>query len=184
MRKFAGTLLAAVMVLPIGLIACGPAGSATAAALTCTKLTGTVTWTPAVPLAPKTAKSNILLKATLAGCTGTAKITSGVITLPVIKGTVAQNCTVILTKPTKITATGGSVVWATTKAKSTLGLLTLTPAGLATYKASAKVTKGQFLGKTLTLTGTFAAVPKTGCVSTPLSKANLTLKKGTTAIVK
>ncbi len=177
MRKVGGVLLAVAVVLPIGLLASGPAGSATTG-LTCTKLTGAVTWSPAVPAAPKTAKSNVTLKGTLSGCTGTTKIVSGVIALPVIKTTPASNCTLLLTKPPKITQTGGSITWASTKTKSTLGVLTLTPAGSAVYKATAKVTKGQFVGKTLTMVGAFKP---NGC---PLTKATLTLKVGTKATIK
>ena len=51
MRKVRGVLLAVAIVLPIGLLV-GPAGSATTG-LTCTKLGGTVTWSPAVPAAPE-----------------------------------------------------------------------------------------------------------------------------------
>ena len=177
MRKTGGVLLAMAMVLPIAVIASAPAGSATTG-LTCTKLGGAVTWSPAVPAAPKTGKSAITLKGTLSGCTGTPKVVSGVIALPVIKTAPASNCTLLLTKPPKITQTGGSITWATTKTKSTLGLLTLTPAGPALYKATAKVTKGQFVGKTLTMIGAFTP---NGC---PLSKAALSLKKGTKAIIK
>lgn len=178
MRKVGGVLLAMAMVLPIGLITAGPAGAATG--LTCTKLGGTVTWTPSVPKAPASAHSNITLKATLSGCTGTAKIVSGVIALPVIKTAPPRNCTTLATKPPTLTQTGGSITWATTKTKSTLGKITLAPVpkALATYKATAKVTKGQFIGKTLTMT---AAFTPNGC---PIKSAKLALKKGTKAIIK
>ena len=178
MRKFGGVLLAAAVVLPIGLIVGAPASSATTTGLTCTKLVGAVTWAPAVPAAPKKTKSNVTLKGTLSGCTGTAKTVSGVIALPVIKTTPASNCTLLLTKPPKITQAGGSITWATTKTKSTLGLLTLTPAGTATYKATAKVAKGQFVGKTFTMIGAFTP---NGC---PLTKATLSLKKATKVTIK
>ena len=177
MRKVGGVLLAVAMVLPIGLITAGPAGAATG--LTCTKLGGTVTLSPAVP---KTGAghSNITLKATLFGCTGTAKIVSGVMALPVIKTAPSRNCTTVATQPPTLTQTGGVITWATTKTKSTLGKITLAPVPktLATYKATAKVTKGQFLNKTLTMTATFKG---NGC---PLKSATLALKKGTKAIIK
>ena len=176
MRKFGGVLLAVAMVLPIGVITAGPAGAATG--LTCTKLGGTVTWSPPVP---KTGAghSNITLKAPLSACTGTAKIVSGVITLPVIKTAPPRNCTTLATKPPTLTQTGGSIMWATTKTKSTLGKITLAPVPktLATYKATAKVTKGPFLNKTLTMTSTFTP---NGC---PIKSAKLALKKGTKAII-
>jgi len=177
MRKTIGTLLAVGMLLPAGLFATSAGGATTG--LTCTKLTGTVTWNPPVPAAPASAASNITLKASLAGCTGTPEITGGAITLPVIKSTAKRNCTTLASNPPKLTAAaGGSITWTTTKTKSTLGVLTLTPAGLASYKATGKVTKGQFLNKTLTVTGTF--VPK----ACPYKTATVSMKKGTKATVK
>jgi len=178
MRKVGGVLLAVAMLGTAGLIAGSPAGSATTG-LTCTKLAGVVTWTPAVP-AKVAAKSNVVLKGTLSGCTGTPKITSGVIALPVIKTTPARTCATLLNKPPTITQTGGSITWATTKTKSTLGMLTLTPSGPLVYKATAKVTKGQFLNKTLTMYGAFTP----NAPACPLKSAKLALKKGTKAIIK
>ena len=182
MRKVPGILLAAAMLLPVGAIAAAPAGSATTG-LTCTKLTGTVTWSPAVPLGSKPkAASTVTLKASLAGCTGTTGIASGVIALPTIPKAAPQNCTSLVSTPPKLTRAGGSITW-NNKAKSTLGTLTLTPAGALTYKATAKVTKGQFLNKTFTVTGSFAPV-KPGCSTAPMTKATVVIKKGTKATVK
>ena len=174
-QRVIGVFLAAAMALPVALMAT-PADAA--GGLTCTKLTGTVTWNPPVPAAPATAASAITLKASLSGCTGTPGITSGVINLPVIKKVPKRNCTTLATNPPKLTQTGGSITWKN-NSKSTLGTLTLTPAGVATYKATAKVTKGQFLNKTLTVTGTF--VPTSAC---PYKKATVAIKKGTKATVK
>jgi hypothetical protein len=174
-RIVGSVLLAAAMVLPVGLGA-SPAGAA--GGLTCTKLAGTVTWNPPVPAAPATAASTITLKASLKGCKGTPKVTSGVIKLPVIKKVPKRNCTTLATNAPKLSQKGGSIVWSNKK-KSTLGVLTLKPAGLATYKATAKVTKGQFKNKKLTVIGTF--VPTTAC---PYTKAKVAIKKGTKATVK
>ena len=182
MRKIPGILLAVAMLLPVGAIAAAPAGSATTG-LTCTKLTGTVTWSPAVPLGSKPkAASAVTLKATLAGCTGTKGIASGVIILPTIPKAAPQNCTSLVTTPPKLTRTGGSIKW-NNKAKSTLGTLTLTPAGALTYKATAKVTKGQFLNETLTVTGSFRA-RQAGLLHCPMTKATVVIKKGTKATIK
>lgn len=177
MHKVRAIVLAVTILLPAVVIAAGPAAAATTG-LTCAKLTGTTTWTPPVPAAPKLATSSVVLKASLSGCTGTPKITGGAITLPAVKGIAKQNCTTLLTKPTKITVPkGGTITW-NNKAKSTLGAMTLTPAGTATYKATVKVAAGQFLNKTVTLTGAFKP---NGC---PLKLATLTLKAGTKAIIK
>ena len=122
MRKVAGILIVSAMLLPVGAIAAAPAGSVTTG-LTCTKLTGTTTWTPGVPLASKP------------------------------------------------------------KAASTVGTLTLTPSGALSYKATAKVTKGQFIAKTLVVIGTFTPV-KPGCSTAPMTKATVVIKKGTKALIK
>ncbi len=174
-RVIGAVLLTAALALPLG-VACSAAGAA--GGLTCTKLTGTVTWNPPVPAAPKTAASAITLKATLAKCTGTKGITSGVISLPQIKKVPKRNCTTLATNPPKLTQTGGSIKWSN-KSTSKLGTLTLTPAGVATYKATGKVTNGQFLNKKLTVTGTF--LPKTAC---PYKQATVAIKAGTKATVK
>lgn len=177
MGRVGGVLLTVAAMLPIGMITAGPAGAATG--LSCSKIKGTVTWTP--PVSKTTGHSNITLKSTLSGCTGTAKITSGVITLPVIKNAPSRNCTTLVTKPPTLTQTGGSITWATTKTKSTLGKITLAPVpkALATYKATAKVAKGPFVGKTLTVIAVFT--PNALC---PIKSATVALKKGTKATIK
>jgi len=184
MRKVAGVLIAAAVLCPVGVIAAAPAGSVTTG-LTCTKLTGTVTWAPGVPLGSKPkAASTVTLKATLAGCTGTAGITSGAISLPTIPKAAPQNCLSLATTPPKLTRTGGVITWNNKlKSKSTLSTLTLAPAGALAYKATAKVTKGQFINKTLTVIGTFAPV-KPGCTTAPMTKATVVIKKGTKAVIK
>jgi hypothetical protein len=184
MRKVAGILIVSAMLLPVGAIAAAPAGSATTG-LTCTKVTGTATWSPGVPLASKPkAASTVTLKAALAGCTGTAGITSGVISLPTIPKAAPQNCLSLLKTPPKLTRTGGVITWNNKlKTKSTLGTLTLTPSGPLSYKATAKVTKGQFITKTLVVIGTFTPV-KPGCSTAPMTKATLVIKKGTKALIK
>jgi hypothetical protein len=174
-NKAIGVLIAAAIALPIGLMS-APAGAA--GGLTCTKMTGTVTWSPAVPAAPATAASAITLKASLKSCTGTPGITSGAINLPQIKKVPKRNCTTLVTNEPKLTQSGGSITWSN-KSKSTLGLLTLTPAGTGSYKATAAVTSGQFKGKHLTVTGTF--IPKTAC---PFKSATVSMKAGTKGTVK
>jgi hypothetical protein len=173
--KLIGVLIAAALALPVGLMA-APAGAA--GGLTCTKLTGTVTWTPAVPAAPASAASAIKLAASLKSCTGTKGITSGAINLPQIKKVPKRNCTTLASNPPKLTQSGGSITWSN-KSKSTLGLLTLTPAGTASYKATGAITNGQFKGKHLTVTGTF--IPKTAC---PYKTATVLMKAGTKGTVK
>ena len=52
-----------------------------------------------------------------------------------------------------------------------MGTLALTPAGALTYKATAKVTKGQFLNETLTVTGSLRA-GRAGLLDCPDDEGN------------
>jgi hypothetical protein len=177
MRKVSGLLVAASLFVPTAFfVAAQPAGAA--AGPTCSTLTGTAVFTPPVPKAPAKKVSNIQLNAVFSKCTGVAGVTSGKVHLPLYKGKTPGNCTTLATKPEKITVNkGGTVKW-NKGAASTLGPVTITPAGLATYKAVAKVTAGQFKGKTVTETATFTP---NGC---PIKSAKLALKKGTKITVK
>ena len=99
MRKAAGLFVALVLCIPVGVLAAGSAGAAATTLPTCTKLTGTVKYSPALPKIGNSTKvtstSTSSLKIT--GCTG-GGITSGVIT-----GTAKYtgNCTTLLTPSTK-----------------------------------------------------------------------------------
>ena len=176
MRKVSGLLVAASLLVPATFIAAQPAGAATTP--TCSTLTGTAKFTPPVPKAPAKAKSNIQLDAVFSKCTGVAGLTSGKVHLPLYHGTTPGNCSTLVAKPTKITVPkGGTIKWNKGPA-STLGAVTVTPAGLALYKAVSKITAGQFKGKTVTETAQFTP---NGC---PIKSAKLSLKKGTKITVK
>src|ERR1700722_5449421 len=99
MRKVAGVLLAAAMLLPVGLVA-APAGAATL--LTCTTLTGTAKWTPPVSPTVK-ATHNVVATGKISGCTGTKGITSGTFTFT-SKGTTKENCAVLISSKAASTA--------------------------------------------------------------------------------
>ena len=177
MRKCSGFLLAASILLPATFIAAAPAGAA--AGLTCKAISGKVTWTPPVPAAPTMKVSNTTLAATFAGCSGTPGVTKGTVKVPTIVGKTKQNCTTLFAKPTKITVPkGGTITW-NKGAKSTLGVLTLTPTKLAAqYKAVVRVSAGQFVDKSVTMT---SVLKPNGC---PLSSAALSLPKGTKVTIK
>jgi hypothetical protein len=177
MRKVSGLLVAASLLVPATFFAATqPAGAATTP--TCSTLTGTAKFTPPVPKAPAKAKSNIQLDAVFSKCTGVAGLVSGKVHLPLYKGQTAGNCSTLVTNPTKIVVPkGGTIKWNKGPA-STFGPVTVTPAGLATYKATGKITAGQFKGKTVTETATFTP---NGC---PIKSAKLALNKGTKITVK
>ncbi len=182
MRKSLGLLCAVAMMLPVGIIAAAPAGAA--GHLTCKKVGGTVTWKPPVPLSTtKKVKSNITIRATFKGCSGTPKVTSAKLAVPVIRGTSKQNCSTYISQPSVITQKKPTTITWNNHRTSKTGPLKLKPAGLATYTASARIAKGQFKGKKLTVTASFAPT-NGGCTTKNLKTAKLSIKPGTKVVIK
>jgi hypothetical protein len=142
MRKVGGILLVMAMVLPVGLIA-SPA-SAGAPVLTCTKLTGTATFTP--PVSPTViATHKISSKSTISGCTGTPGVTSGQVTFT--STSIKENCKILLANKATSKATI-SVKWSNGKVSGP-GTATVSYVSLGVVKITAKTTAGTiFLGKT------------------------------------
>ena len=129
MRKVGGLLLAGALLLPAGAIAAGPAGSATTG-LSCTKLGGTVTWTPPVPNNTTKVKSNSRDQGAASRLHRDAEDHERRDHASRDQGYDRGQLHLADQGPTKITVPkGGSILWATTKTKSVLGVLTLTPAG-------------------------------------------------------
>lgn len=182
MRKYLGVGLMLVALIPLGAYAATPAGSATTG-VTCTKLAGTATWTPAAPKigSTKKVKSTVKASGSVSGCTGTKGISSGKFTL-VSKATTAGNCATLLSSK-KPSAATSSITWSNGK-KSASAKLTITPAGNATVKISGKVSSGtQFVRKAVSATVVFTPL-NGGCTQKDLSKASLALKKGTKFVIK
>ena len=126
-------------------------------------------------------KSGVKATGTITGCTGTKGITKGSFVFT-SKPTTAGNCSTLLTSKKATTATS-TVTW-NNKKKSVSSKVTLTPAGTATEKVTGKVSSGtQFKGKTFTATVVFTP-QNGGCQSKDLSKASLSLKKGTKFVIK
>ena len=171
------------MVLPVGLVA-SPAGAA-APALTCTKLTGTATFTP--PVTPTASVAHkVTSKSTLSGCTGTKGITSGVATFS--STTKKENCAQLLANKSASTATV-TVKWNNGKVSGP-GTLKETYVSLGVVKLVGKITKGTvFVGKTSSSEASFlpkAGSTKVGCV-TPgvnLGKTNTSFPKGQKLTIK
>jgi len=108
---------------------------------------------------------------------GTVK--SGALSLTSVPGKSKSNCKTLLTYDPKAVPTSGTgkIVW-NTKATSSFSFKLLTIKGAPTTQTfSSTITAGLFKGSKGTVKFGFTAVPKTGCVSTPLSKVT-TLNKG------
>jgi hypothetical protein len=151
MRKVAGFLTAAAMVLPVGLIA-APAGAATGA--TCTTVSGTAIVKPGLPSTTATVKPVISAKnVKLGGCTG--GVTSGLLS-GTLKGSVAQNCAGLAKQGNFGLKGTGTIVW-NTKATSTITwALTPGPKGkFTTVNLPGTVTAGLFKGSKMSGQVTF-----------------------------
>ncbi len=179
MRKVAGVLFSAAMVLPLAVMV-SPAGSA-AAKPTCKAASGTATFTPPLPKIkdPKLVKPTIKITGTLTGCTG-GGVTSAKIAAT-LKQAIAGNCTTLLAGKTANIAGTETLTW-NTKATSTIALKLTGVTGKATQtSATGKVTKGLFIGGTQGGITVFAPVAG-GCTTAPLAK--VTFKQQTAFTIK
>jgi hypothetical protein len=183
MRKVAGVLVVAAMMLPVGLVATH-AGAA-AATPTCKTLAGTATFAPAIPKVGSTAKvkPTISIKgAKLGGCTG-GGVTGGTVN-STLKFGLAANCSSLLAGASTKTAGTVSIIW-NTKATSTVGKATLVGVtGHPTQSTvSGAITAGLFKGKKVSVVTNYI-IPAGGCTSANLAKVTFTILKGKTLTVK
>lgn len=172
MRKVGGVLLAVAMVLPIGLVA-SPAGAA--AVLTCTKLTGTATFTP--PVSPTvSATHKIVSHSTISGCTGTKGISSGKVTFT--STSIKENCKILLANKKSSTATV-TVKWNNGKVSGP-GPATVSYVSLGVVKITSKMTNGPFKGKT-SVSKTLFLPTGGGCLTKgkSLATTSVSFAKGT-----
>jgi hypothetical protein len=166
-HKALGLLFALSLALPIGVLAATPAGAAGAG---CTKISGSVTFSPGLPISSSkaTVKPTITESVVSSGCTG-GGVKSGTTSVKA-KSTAGLNCSNIASALGKTTGTV-TEVW-NTKATSTL-LATLSPVkGQTTQlKLTTKVTAGLFKGTTTTAILALNGVAPTGaCTKVPLTK--------------
>jgi hypothetical protein len=173
MRKFAGVLLAAALMLPVGLMA-SPAGAA-AAKPTCKTLSGNASFSPALPKigSATKVKPTITVKGgKLGGCTG-GGVSSAVVGAT-LKFGVANNCASLLA-PGGTTSTTGtvSIVWntkATSTAKVTLPGVKGKP---TTFTLMGSITTGLFKGSKLSVVATFKPL-NGGCTKGALTSVSFT----------
>ena len=168
MKKLWVLGMAIAMMAPAGLIAAAPAGAATL--LTCAPPSGSVAFSPGLSSKPaiQTTTFNLPIKS----CTGTKGITSGT-SKGSSKGTTKQTCVTFATAGS--TSTSVVITW-NNKSTSTAKLATKIVKGapnVITATVSGKITKGQFVGKTLKTT-VKVTIPKGSCTTKPLKTATLT----------
>jgi hypothetical protein len=167
MRKFAGVLLAAALMLPVSLMA-SPAGAA-AATPTCKSVTGQASFSPALPAlkSKATSKPTITIKgAKLTGCTG-GGVTGGTVGAT-LKFGIANNCTTLLAGASTKTTGTVTIAWntkATSTAKVTLVGLTGKP---TSQTVSGPITAGLFVGKKVSVVTAYTPL-KGGCTTAGLA---------------
>jgi hypothetical protein len=175
MRKALGLVFAASMLVSVTAIATSPAGGATNTALPkCKALSGTQTFSPALPKLgdPKLVKPTTTTNLTITGCTG-GGITGGT-SKGSVKATTATNCTTLVKNSGKPGAPSkGIIKWSNGQTSTTSNVLTVTSkpgASPIIAKLVSKYTAG--LGKGHTSTAIITATPNKGfCVSVPFSKS-------------
>jgi hypothetical protein len=171
MRKAAGLLCALSLLVPMGMMAAGSAGAASATTQ-CKAVSGKQTYTPALPIVTSKATVNTTVASTskLTGCVG-GGVTSGVATA---KSTIKNdNCALFVKnfgKPTKGTL---SIKWNNGKTSAATTVLTSKSkvgANPVIVQLVTKFTGGLFVGhsSTATLKATGNAGAKT-CISVGLS---------------
>jgi hypothetical protein len=169
-RKVAGFVVAAAMVLPIGLIS-SPAGAA--GATTCKTASGTATFSPALPKigsATKVKPTVTIRGAKVGNCTGGVKSAT---LNAALKFSVANNCSTLLAGATTGTKGTETLAWNTTKT-STVALTLVGVKGHVTQtKATGLVTAGLFKGSKQSGSLNYT-LPKGACTSTGLSKVTFT----------
>jgi hypothetical protein len=180
MRKVAGVVLMAAMMLPVGLIA-SPAGAV--GGTKCKTLSGTATFKPALPKLTSTKTVLSTVSATggkIGGCVGGGvKSATAVLTAKFSK---PGNCTTLAKGASNPTKGKLTLAW-NTKATSTIGVVSLTsiPKKPTQSKIAGKITAGLFKGSSLS--GTVNYTPQTGgCTKVDLSK--VTFKQVTPLVIK
>jgi hypothetical protein len=179
MRKVGGVLLAVAMVLPLAVMA-APSGAA-GAGMSCTKLTGTVTFKPPLPKLGSTKKVTTTFSVKggkLTGCTGPGGAT-GTVTLSA-KTKTPGNCSTLANGSTN--SGTETIKWAK-GAASTLTVKLISPKASTNATVSGSVSKGQFKGKKTTASAGYT-LPAGACSTKDLASAKISLKKGTKFVIK
>ncbi|MGO9873140.1 MAG: hypothetical protein ACLPVY_05005 [Acidimicrobiia bacterium] len=169
MRKVAGVLVAAAMLLPVGLIA-APAGAAVGTS--CAVQTGTATIKPGIT--PKAANVTITVKETLSKCTG-GGVTGGTETASVVSK--AATCSGLAKVGTKTGPIVGTITWNT---KKTSAVSITTTSNVLKATATGTVKSGLFAGGKISTAIVYALSKGTCSATSPLTALTI---KGTKPLV-
>ncbi|MGO9876608.1 MAG: hypothetical protein ACLPVY_22770 [Acidimicrobiia bacterium] len=169
MRRIAGLLLAAAMVLPVGLVA---SAAGAAGGTVCATTAGTATFTPPLPIlsSKATVAGTLSAVGTVGKCAG-GGVTSGHTTFKqTVKSTTGSNCTT-LAKPSptsKGTVGTLTITWNTGKTSTATSFAIKQTKLVTTATTTGKITAGLFVGSTVTGTVKYT-LPKGACSAKPLA---------------
>jgi hypothetical protein len=175
MKRILGLTMVMALMIPVGVLAAGPAGAA--GGTTCKTLTGTGTVTPGLGTTKK--NQTIVAVSAIGGCTG-GGVTGG--TGKATNVTKNANCTGLAGIGVKSTIT--QVITWNTKATSTLTGTTVTGPKVAQATIKLTVTKGLFVGLHATQIISFTPAKGGGSCTDKAPLKKLTIKVVTPLVIK
>jgi hypothetical protein len=181
LKKSFGFGMAIALVASIGIMTAAPGGSAASAGTTCAAPNGKLSITPGLSTTPAIQTINISLPVT--GCKG-GGVTGGT-SKGTSKGTTKQTCATYFSAAASTgTKTAVTISW-TPKSMGTSTFTATTKSvpgkSALTASLSGKITKGLFLGKTVTTTVVVSFPSGLGCK--PTAPVKTILIKGTKPLV-
>ncbi len=173
MRKVAGLIAAAALLVPAGMFVAGPANAAPAKVPTCKAAAGSATFNPALPKLGNTSKvkGTLTAKGTLTKCTG-GGVTKAATLFKSPKSKTGSNCQTLAQPDPKSAGTIGvfTITWGPGKTSTVAKLAIKQVAGKPTQATTkGKITKGLFLGKSVNGKIEYK-LPAGACTAKPLSK--------------
>jgi hypothetical protein len=162
------------------------AGSASGAAATptCKAAKGTFKFTPPLPLTGTIKGGKLTAAGTLSGCTG-GGVTSGKTTFTSAKSTTASGCSTLVKPDPKSKGTKGSftVKWNNGSSSTAAVFYIKQTKAIVDATTTGKITKGAFVGKTITGTITFALAAGS-CGTKAATGGTYVAKKASKFVVK
>jgi len=179
MRKSLGLVLAAALMLPLGVM--GASSSGAAGGTVCSSAAGSAVFSPALPIlsSSATVKGTLTATGTLGKCVGGGVATAHTL-FKTAKATTGSNCKILATFDPKSKGTVGTetITWNTGKTSTVALTLKQVKGKPTTTNITGKVTAGLFVGSTQTGQVIYT-LPAGACSTKPLSKvtyANTSVK--------
>ena len=168
MRKIAGVIAAAALMLPVGILASSPAGAA--GGTTCKAAAGKATFNPPLPIFTSVAKVKGTLSAagTITKCTG-GGVTKATTKFTSPKSTTGANCTTLSKPDPKSKGTIGTftITWGPGKTSTVAKFAIKQTKNPVQATTTGKITKGLFVGSSVTGKVQYT-LPANACTKAPL----------------